>query len=318
MNSKLAIHIAAELLAEGKVVAIPTETVYGLAANALDEKAVKQIFEIKQRPAYNPLIVHLKSLTDLDRVASSVPPKALQLAEHFWPGPLTLVLPKQAGIPDVVTAAKPTVAVRVPAHPVARKLLEAVDFPLAAPSANPFGYISPTTAAHVQKQLGTKIPFVLDGGKCTKGIESTIIGFANGEPILYRVGAIPVATIEKLIGPIGRKTGAASNPEAPGMLSKHYSPRTTFQVSETIEADLEKYAHQAVGFMLFSNIKSPLSKRVIRLTASENMEEAAQNLYAAMHELDEAGLRLIVAEKFPETGIGISLNDRLYRAQQQQ
>jgi len=307
---------AAILLEQGNVVAIPTETVYGLAANAFDENAVKQIFEIKQRPLFNPLIVHIKSIEDLLNVATNIPPKAWLLAKYFWPGALTLVLPKKETIPSIVTAGKETVGVRVPSHPVALSLLEEIDFPLAAPSANPFGYISPTSAAHVQKQLGNKIPFILDGGNCDKGIESTIIGFENNEPILYRVGAISKETIEKCIGRIGVKTKAAASPEAPGMLSKHYSPRTPFMVSENILSDIEKYKNQAVGFLVFSNEVNEISEKFIHLTKNENLDEAAQNLYSAMHHLDEAGYTLIIAEKFPETGIGISLNDRLYRAQE--
>lgn len=307
---------AVNLLKEGNVVAIPTETVYGLAANALDENAVKQIFEIKQRPLFNPLIVHIKSIEDLQNVAINIPHKAWILAKYFWPGALTLVLPKKETILNIVTAGKETVGVRVPSHPVALSLLEKLDFPLAAPSANPFGYISPTSAAHVQKQLGNKIPFILDGGNCEKGIESTIIGFENDEPILYRVGAISKETIEKCIGSIGVKTKASASPEAPGMLSKHYSPKTPFKVSENIISDIEKYKNEAVGFLLYSYETNNASGNFIYLTKTENLDEAAQNLYSAMHELDEAGHALIIAEKFPETGIGISLNDRLYRAQE--
>ena len=315
MNSKLAIRIAAELLSEGKVVAIPTETVYGLAANALDEKAVKQIFEIKQRPLYNPLIVHLKSIQDLPSIVKSIPPKAMKLATQFWPGPLTLVLPKKNIVPAIVSAGKETVAIRVPSHPIALSLLELLDFPLAAPSANPFGYISPTCAEHVQNQLGKKIPFILNGGPCEKGIESTIVGFENDEPILYRVGAISVEKIEECVGQISRKTNAAATPEAPGMLSKHYSPRTPLCLSANIVADVEKYKNQAVGFLLFSNQVKEESEHFFRLSTNENLDEAAQHLYAAMHKLDQKGYALIIAEKLPETGIGISLNDRLYRAQ---
>jgi L-threonylcarbamoyladenylate synthase len=194
--------------------------------------------------------------------------------------------------------------------------LEEVDFPLAAPSANPFGYISPTNAVHVQKQLGDKIPFILDGGNCEKGIESTIIGFENDEPVLYRVGAISKEAIEKCVGRIGSKTKAATTPEAPGMLSKHYSPKTPFMVSESIISDIEKYKNQAVGFVIFSNGIDETSEKFIHLTKTESLDEAAQNLYAAMHQLDAQGFDFIIAEKFPETGIGISLNDRLFRAQE--
>ncbi|WP_293873430.1 L-threonylcarbamoyladenylate synthase [Flavobacterium sp.] len=308
---------AAALLQQGKVVAIPTETVYGLAANAFDENAVSQIFEIKQRPRFNPLIIHIKSVDDLQKVATKIPAKAMILARHFWPGALTLVLPKKDIVPNSVTAGKNTVGVRVPSHPVTLKLLEQLDFPLAAPSANLFGYISPTCVAHVQKQLGDKIPYILEGGNCEKGIESTIIGFENNEPMLYRVGAISKEEIENLIGKIKQKTRATATPDAPGMLTKHYSPSTKFIVSNNISADIEKCKNQAVGFLVFSNINYEKSQKIIQLTITENLNEAAQNLYAAMHHLDAAGFDLIIAEKFPEKGVGISLNDRLYRAQEE-
>lgn len=307
---------AAHLLSKGEVIAIPTETVYGLAANAYNDEAVKQIFEIKQRPLFNPLIVHIKSIHELEKVVSYIPPKALELAKLFWPGPLTLVLPKKETISNYVTGGKDTVGIRVPSHPITLALLQALDFPLAAPSANPFGYISPTTALHVQKQLGDKIPMILDGGPCEKGIESTIIGFENGEPILYRVGAISKEEIENRIGAISQRTKAAAKPEAPGMLSKHYSPKTPFKVSYNIISDLEKYKNQTVGFILYSNLNLPSSEKIISLTKTENLDEAAQNLYAAMHQLDEVGFELIIAERFPANGIGNSLNDRLYRAQE--
>lgn len=309
------INIAAQLLIEGKVVAIPTETVYGLAANAYDENAVKQIFEIKQRPFYNPLIVHIKSIDYLEQIAKDIPAKALELAKHFWPGALTLVLPKKDVIPNIVTADKETVAIRVPSHPITLQLLNHLDFPLAAPSANPFGYISPTKASHVQNQLGSKIPYILDGGSCEKGIESTIIGFENNEPVLYRVGAISKEEIEKYIGKIEIKNNATSKPEAPGMLKNHYSPKTKLIVSNTITASINEHKNNNVGFLLFSNSTIQLKEKFIQLSENNNLEEAAQNLYAAMHELDAMGFDFIIAESFPNTGLGVSINDRLYRAQ---
>jgi L-threonylcarbamoyladenylate synthase len=307
---------AATLLKQGDVVAIPTETVYGLAANAFDKNAIRKIFKIKQRPLFNPLIVHIKSIDDLEKIATNIPPKAEKLAKHFWPGALTLVLQKNDCIPDIVTAGKNTVGIRVPSHPIALALLEELNFPLAAPSANPFGYISPTCATHVQNQLGNKVSFILDGGNCNMGIESTIIGFDNGEPILYRVGAISKETIEKCIGRISIKTNAAVTPDAPGMLSKHYSPKTKFMVSKDINSDIKKYMSQNVAFLLFSNSEICLTKKFIALSNQKNMEEAARNLYAAMHKLDSMKFDLIIAEKFPNHEIGVSLNDRLYRAQE--
>lgn len=306
---------ATELLNQGKVVAIPTETVYGLAANAFDENAVKQIFEIKGRPLFNPLIVHIKSIDYLNKVAENIPPKALLLAKRFWPGALTLVLPKKEIIPNIVTADKATVGIRVPSHPITLQLLNHLDFPLAAPSANPFGYISPTKAHHVITQLGDKIDFILDGGSCEKGIESTIIGFENEEPILYRVGAISIEEIEKYVGKIAVKNNAASKPDAPGMLNKHYSPKTKFIISNNIGKSIKENNGNA-AFLIFSKIEIDSNKKFIRLSNTNDLDEAAQNLYSAMHQLDAMNVDVIIAEKFPDNGIGVSLNDRLYRAQE--
>ena len=309
---------ASNLLQQGYVVAIPTETVYGLAANAFDEKAVAQIFDIKKRPLFNPLIVHIKSITYLNNIAKNIPAIALELANHFWPGPLTLVLEKKSNIPDIVTGGKNTVGIRMPSHPVALSLLEDIDFPLAAPSANPFGYISPTTSEHVRKQLGDKIPYILEGGSCEKGIESTIIGFEKNKPILYRVGAISKEEIETIIGKIDTKNTASASPEAPGMLSKHYSPKTKFIVSENISACIKNNLDKNIGFLLFRNTSQPLtSDKYIQLSLNEDVNEAAKNLYAAMHQLDAMNFDAIYAEKVPENGIGVSINDRLYRAQEE-
>jgi L-threonylcarbamoyladenylate synthase len=308
---------AAILLNKGKVIAIPTETVYGLAANAFDEKAIEQIFEIKQRPLFNPLIVHIKSIDYLDRIAQNIPTIALQLAHEFWPGPLTLILPKKSIIPSIVTAGKDSVAVRIPSHPMALELLNQLDFPLAAPSANPFGYISPTTSEHVKKQLGNKIPMILEGGASEKGIESTIIGFENDEPILYRVGAISKETIEAFIGEIKVKRKSSTSPEAPGMLSKHYSPKTKLIVTDCISEYLKNNDIENTGFLLFSKpCESIPIQNYLLVTKNKIINEAAHNFYAALHELDERKFDLIIAEKFPEQGIGNSLNDRLYRAQE--
>jgi L-threonylcarbamoyladenylate synthase len=283
-------------------------TVYGLAANAFDEKAIEQIFEIKQRPLFNPLIVHIKSIDYLDVIAQQVPPIALKLAHEFWPGPLTLVLPRKDIIPSIVTAGKDTVGIRMPSHPMALELLNQLDFPLAAPSANPFGYISPTTSKHVKKQLGNKIPLILEGGACEKGFE-------NNEPILYRVGAISKETIESFIGKINVKSKASATPEAPGMLSKHYSPKTKLIVSDSISEYIKNNNVENTGFLLFSNASESLPiHNSILVTKNKNLDEAAHNLYAALHELDERKFDLIIAQKFPEHGIGNSLNDRLYRA----
>lgn len=220
---------ASAFLREGSPVAVPTETVYGLAGNALDTDSVLKIFEIKNRPFFDPLIVHLKNIDEVEKYTLAFPDQAQRLAEKFWPGPLTLLLPKNNLISDLVTAGSDRVALRVPAHPLTHELLEALDFPLAAPSANPFGYISPTTAEHVYKQLGGKITYILDGGPCRVGLESTIAGFEgeSGQVVIYRPGGVSAEEIEKYCGPvIYASERLEKGPEAPGMLKSHYAPRT--------------------------------------------------------------------------------------------
>lgn len=215
---------AKEILVKDELVAIPTETVYGLAGNAYSENAIKKIFDLKNRPFYNPLIIHLKSKPSMFEVAKDIPEKALILADKFWPGPLTLVLKKQNHILDMITAGKETVAIRVPGHSLTLELLEQLNFPLVAPSANPFGSISPTNANHVFNYFGNKIKYILDGGECVNGIESTIIGFENDEPVLYRLGSISLEDIENAIGKLAMKTNNNSAPNAPGMLSDIMRP----------------------------------------------------------------------------------------------
>ncbi len=306
---------AVAFLNAGDVVAIPTETVYGLAGNIYSEKAVKKIFSLKQRPFFNPLIVHLSSPDQLHKVVDSVPDKAKKLAERFWPGPLTLILKKKPEVPDLVTSGKDTVAVRVPNHPVALELLRKLDFPLAAPSANPFGSISPTQSSHVANYFQDKLSMVLEGGACEKGIESTIVGFEGDEPVLYRLGSITVEAISKEIGPIVVRNKKDAAPEAPGMLARHYAPNTTTVVVEDVPQFIAEHPGLKIGVLLFQN---PLEARNIRaqevLSRQGRLDEAASRLYAALHRLDELGLDMIVAEKFPNTGMGKAINDRLQRA----
>jgi L-threonylcarbamoyladenylate synthase len=281
---------AKKLLNEGNVIAIPTETVYGLAANAFDEQAVIKIFDIKGRPRYNPLIVHIKSIDYLETIAQNIPEIAYKLANKFWPGPLTLVLEKKDIIPYCVTSNKNTVGIRVPNHTLTLELLHQLDYPLAAPSANPFGYISPTKSSHVAEQLGAKIPYILEGGDCEKGVESTILGFNNEEVILYRVGAISKEIIENFVGIISEKTTSKSTPEAPGMLAKHYSPKTKFVVSDNIEAEIKNFPNKKIGLLLFES-KTYMNKYVYELVSKNgNLDEAAHHLYAKMHLLDNQNL----------------------------
>ena len=310
------IQLAKHQLISDNIIAIPTETVYGLAGNAYSIKAVEKIFSLKNRPLYNPLIVHIKSADFLPNVATEIPELALKLAKEFWPGPLTLVLKKQDHIPDFVTSGKKTVAIRVPNHPLTLSLLEQLDFPLAAPSANPFGSISPTTASHVFGYFKDELQVILDGGECQKGIESTIIGFENDQPIIYRLGSLSVEQIEEKIGPILQKTQSKDNaPIAPGMLSRHYAPATDTFLTNDVESFIQTYPDKKIGVLLFQHpiTQVPREHQEV-LSISGDLNEAAKNLYAAMHRLDKLNLNLIVAERLPNIGLGKTINDKLERA----
>ncbi|RRQ49691.1 threonylcarbamoyl-AMP synthase [Maribacter algicola] len=317
MKTSITIDVAKcqKLLLEGELVAIPTETVYGLAANALDSKAVKRIFEMKGRPAFNPLIVHIHQMEQLPVLAKDIPQKAYDLAEAFWPGSLTLILPKQDIVPEIITGGKSTVGVRMPKHPLTQELLKGLPFPLAAPSANPFTRVSPTSAQHVWDYFGDRIPAILDGGPCQVGLESTIIGFDGEIPILYRKGGIPKEAIEAVVGELRVSTENETSPEAPGMLLKHYSPRTPLMVCDDIGEALKQYYDKRIGVLSFFEEDFPMATKVITLSKNKMMEEAAMSLFEALHTLDKSGLDLILAERFPEKGLGSSINDRLFRAQ---
>ncbi len=306
---------AKEILENENLVAIPTETVYGLAGNIYSEKAINLIFKTKNRPSNNPLIVHIHSKELLENIAQEIPEKAKKLAEAFWPGSLTLVLKKKETIPYSITAGKETVAVRVPNHPLTLELLKQLDFPLAAPSANPFGSISPTTSQHVADYFTDTLEMVLDGGNCKNGIESTIVGFENEKAILYRLGSISVEDIESIIGPIQIVNKNDSSPNAPGMLSRHYAPKTKTVVSKNIEYEIKNNPTSKIGVLLFQDLKindENIEKEILSINGS--LKEATANLYASMHRLDKKGLDLIIAEKFPENDLGKSINDRLERA----
>jgi L-threonylcarbamoyladenylate synthase len=306
---------AVAILNNDDIVAIPTETVYGLAGNIYSETAIKKIFKVKQRPLFNPLIVHIHSVEQLKDIVSDVPEKAQLLAKAFWPGSLTLVLKKKSRIPELITGGKDSVAVRIPNHPVVLELLKALDFPIAAPSANPFNRISPTTALHVEGYFKDDIEMVLDGGSCKNGIESTIIGFENNEPVLYRLGAISIEDIESVIGNISVKNKKEETPEAPGMLEKHYSPKTKTHLVTDAEAFIRNLTSKKIGVLTFSKeIHLPHVEHVEILSKSGDLKEAASKLYDALHKLDSLNLDIIVAEVFPNHGLGKSINDRLERA----
>ena len=305
---------AVQLLTEDHLVAIPTETVYGLAGNIFSEKAIKSIFSTKQRPFFNPLIVHISSVKSLNNLVTHVPEKAKLLAAAFWPGSMTLVLKKSKTIPDIITAGKDTVAVRVPNHPITLALLKKLPFPLAAPSANPFGSISPTKPAHVENYFRNSIKMVLDGGSCANGIESTIIGFENEDPVIYRLGALALEEIEAVVGKISIKNKKEEKPDAPGMLARHYAPKTSTFLVDDVTAEVKKHSEKKIGVLVFKSSLNNENITEIILSRKGSMQEAAANLYAAMHELDSKNLDIIIAERFSEFSLGKSINDRLKRA----
>ncbi|MES2654729.1 MAG: L-threonylcarbamoyladenylate synthase [Bacteroidota bacterium] len=309
------IAFAAELLTDNKLVAIPTETVYGLAANAFNTSAVLNIYKTKNRPQFNPLIIHSNSLLRFENWGLTIPAEAKKLSTHFWPGPLTLVVKANEHIPDVVTAGTGAVAIRVPNHPLTLQLLALLDFPLAAPSANPSGFVSPTSALHVAKNLGNKIDYILDGGNCTVGLESTIVSFLEEEPMVLRFGGLAIEEIEAVLG---KKVAVANKDNkivAPGMLTKHYAPNHKLVVVDDLQQAYLGYHKNRVGIISFSSFIGdvPVEHQFI-LSENNNLEEAASNLFAAMQQIDELDLDIILAERFPNKGLGFAINDRLKRA----
>lgn len=309
------ISFAKQLLQNNELVAIPTETVYGLAANGLNADAVLKIYETKNRPAFNPLILHVAGIEHARKLVESFSPVALKLAEHFWPGPLTLVLKKQAHVPDIVSAGLDSIGIRIPNHPLSLELLKQLDFPLAAPSANPSGYVSPTTPQHVQQQLGEKVQYILDGGACTVGIESTILKVTGDEVTLLRLGGIESEKIEKVIGTSGRlrRLTHQGNIEAPGMMSSHYAPGKKLLLGD-IEENLVKHSGKRLGILSFKKaFKYPSATELI-LSPSGDLHEAARNLFSYLRKLDAADIEIILAEPAPDEGLGKAINDRLQRA----
>ena len=305
------ISLAVKTLQAGDLVAIPTETVYGLAANALNEQSVMRIFEAKQRPTFDPLIVHIGRMEDVDLYATEIPDAARTLMAKAWPGPLTILLKKNPIIPDLVTSGLDTVGLRMPHHALTLHLLQQLDFPLAAPSANPFGYISPTTARHVQAQLGEVIPLILDGGPCEVGVESTIVDCSHERPIIHRLGGLSKEEIESWIGPVEVNIHASENPAAPGMLTSHYAPRKPMIVGD-IPSLLEENRNKRVAILSFQTTYDGYPH--VRLSAEGNLNEAARNLFASMRVLDAMEGDMIIAEWVPEEGLGLAINDRLKRA----
>ena len=314
MEEVEAVHRGAEIIRNGGVVAFPTETVYGLGADAFNPMATARVFEIKNRPSFDPLIVHIADLDEMSRLATVIPLSAEKLIKRFWPGPLTIVLPKKEEVPDIVTAGLPTVAIRMPRHPIALQLIREACRPIAAPSANPFGYVSPTTADHVREQLGDRVDLILDGGPCEVGLESTILSFSEGEPRLLRPGGLPLEEIESIIGRVDVGSTEEENPLSPGRFPKHYAPRTPIVIEEWKE-DPETYQDKKVGLLAFQEAKASFPFHHAEwLSPRGDLREAAANLFAALRRLDALNLDLILAEAVPEVGLGRAIMDRLRRA----
>lgn len=300
------------LLRAGRLVAFPTETVYGLGADATSEEAVRSIFKAKERPLFDPLIVHVARIDQLDEVAAPLDERTRTLIEHFWPGPLTLVVKKHPRIPSIVTSGGDTVAIRMPDNPLALSLIEESGRPIAAPSANRFGYTSPTTAAHVGEQLGSRIAAILDGGACTVGIESTVLSLITDPPTILRPGKIGIEELSPVIGEVV----FASLPnesvlESPGLLENHYAPTTPFYLVD----DVQQYKDDpTVGVLLFEITAVSFKGPVRYISEKEDPAEAASRLYWAMRQLDGLGLKMMVCSPMAEEGIGVAINNRLRKA----
>ena len=319
--------LAKKLLTKGKLVAIPTETVYGLAANGLDETAVAGIFSAKNRPTFDPLILHVASIDQAQSLCTEWPEMAQKLTLAFWPGPLTLILPKADNVPDLTTSGQPTVGIRMPNNQLTLDLLRTLPFPLAAPSANPFGYVSPTNAQHVADQLGDRIDYILDDGDCPVGIESTIVSIVDGIPKVLRLGGLSLERIADVLGvPILEHLNQNSNPQAPGQLDQHYSPRCKLIALNTIPAaDIDP----SVSIIYFSKQEAQRGSDCnssdssdyylpdcshYYLSDSGDTNQAASNLFSTLRRLDQDNQKIAYFEWAPNKGLGRAINDRLQRA----
>lgn len=317
------IETAAQIIRAGGVVAFPTETVYGLGANALDAKAVERIFAAKNRPHNDPIIVHIAALDQLQAVAAVVPDLANQLATQFWPGALTLILKRSNKVPSLVTAKLPNLAVRMPSHPIAQALIRAAGVPIAAPSANLFTRPSPTTAAHVMEDLADRIDAVIDGGATTIGLESTILDLTQSPPMILRPGGVLLEDLRRVIPDVQIRERALAMDEiapAPGMLEKHYAPRATlfvFAGDDAIDAmqrTVEKNRQKKVGLLLMNDEREHFTHQPYIFLLGDDLQAAALNLFAGLRALDQRGVDLILMRAPQRTGIGIALWDRLQRA----
>ena len=303
------IEIAAQFIRKGQLVAFPTETVYGLGANALDPVAVARIFEAKQRPSFDPLIVHVSSMEDISRLACVEDKRLYMLTEKFWPGPLTIILPKKKVVPDIVTSGLLNVGIRMPANDIAIELIKMSGCPIAAPSANKFGQISPTSAEHVRKQLPS-LQCILDGGPTKVGIESTVITLKDDGFLILRQGIITKEDLEKII-PSSKQIDKNNGLASPGLLKSHYSPLKPLYILGENDVAINK---TTTGLISLRGTDAEGYKFVEILSPNGDLREAAANLFKAMHHMEEADIDCIVAEKVPETGIGLAIMDKLRKA----
>ncbi len=313
------LELAAKAIRDGLLVAIPTETVYGLGADAWNRVALARVFEAKRRPSFDPLIVHVAEPDGASEVADVTVPYARLLADRFWPGPLTMVLPKMARVPDLATSGLPTVAVRCPASMVARQIIRLAGVPVAAPSANPFGYLSPTRAEHVVAQLGDRVDYIVDGGRCPVGVESTVLDLSVDPPLILRPGGLPVELLAEAIPGIQVFDRAVSSPTAPGQLPSHYAPARPLYLVAAGGLGLARPAGRAAALCFGAAsaraaAASGLWDRIVDLSPESNPIQAAAALFDVLHELDAAGLEQLWAERLPDDGLGRAVNDRLYKA----
>jgi len=313
-DSEENIRRGAELIKRGGLVAFPTETVYGLGGNSLDPVAVAKIFEAKGRPSFDPLITHIADLDGLERVALVKDPLIYRVAEKLWPGALTIIVPRREIIPDLVTSGLDTMAVRMPDHPTARELIRLSTGAVAAPSANPFGYLSPTTAEHVEEALGDRIDLVIDGGLCRVGVESTVLDLTRDIPTVLRPGGISVETLREVLGDVDVLDRTSLTPKAPGQLPMHYSPRKPLHIVDSPK-EIPSAAPVRTGYLSFRG-EGDLSRfaAVEILSERGDFVEAASRLFAALHRLDAAGIDVIYAQRVPSVGLGAAVMDRIYKA----
>ena len=288
-----------DVLKKGDIAGIPTETVYGLGANGLDEKAVQKIFTVKGRPNKNPLILHTHSFEEVSKLAKKIPPLAKKLADHYWPGPLTILFEKSALVSDLITAGSTKVAIRIPKHPMFLEILQSVDFPIAAPSANPYQSISPTTAQQVDDYFKEKVPFVLEGGRCDCGLESTIVGVEEDTIIIYRLGGITIESLKKFYPKVALYKKENTKVVTSGMDLKHYAPKTKLLVVDNIEQYRKLHPHTKIGVLAFKETDN---------------KSIAKEFYHRLYQLDQQNFDLIITTKFKNIGIGKALNDKLQRA----